>query len=74
MPYRMQQEETLSTSDVAKRLGLNVSVDFLKKCGVSPISEQHPGVFWRASDMPLICHAIARHVEKVGASKKASAN
>lgn len=66
MPYKMQQEPTLSTSEVSKRLGFIVSVTFLKQCGVSPLSEQHPGVFWRESDMPIICHAIAIYLGKLG--------
>lgn len=67
MTYKMQQEKTLSTSDVCGMLGFNVSVKFLKACGVSPLSEQHPGVFWRASDMPIIRLAIARQLEKAAA-------
>lgn len=62
MTYAIRVEPVLSTAQVCRKLGFNVSVAFLKRCGLSPLSELANGVFWRSSDMPIIRQAIAHHI------------
>ena len=62
MTYAIQKEPVLSTAQVCRRLGFNVSVGYLKRCGLSPLYELATGVFWRSSDMPIIRQAIAHHI------------
>lgn len=69
MPSVIHGESALSTSEVAQKLGFGVSIDFLKSCGLSPISDHPMRCYWRASDFPLICHAISRHLERITAKE-----
>ena len=55
-----------STSELCAKLGFGVSVAFLKSCGVSPVLETNTGTWWRQSDFPLICIAIANRCADIG--------
>jgi hypothetical protein len=61
-PYHTDNNLVLSTTDVSKMLGFVISVRFLKTCGVSPVEELKTGTYWRRSDFPLICSAIANRL------------
>jgi hypothetical protein len=61
-------EPALSTSQVAQRLGFGVSIDFLKSCGLTPLAEHPMRCYWRESDFPLICQAIATHLHTLRAA------
>lgn len=65
MPSLIQGESALSTVEVSERLGFQASIAFLKSIGLSPLSEQRVGCYWRESDFPLICLAIIRHLERL---------
>ncbi len=51
----------LTTTEVCKRLGFIVSVDYLKSCGITPAQteQRRAGTYWLESDMPRIKQAIA---------------
>lgn len=60
--YFVKDEATLSTSQISKMIGFQVSVDFLKKAGAKPVYEYPQGVLWRESDLGRICLLIAIHL------------
>lgn len=70
MPSVISGEAALSTSEIGEKLGFIVSIAFLKSCGLSPLSEHPMRCYWRASDFSLICHAISRHVERLGSPER----
>ena len=59
---RLHNEELISTSELGKQLGLGVSVNYLRKAGVTPIFTETRGTYWRKSDFSLICQAISTRV------------
>jgi hypothetical protein len=48
----------VSTTEVSKRLGLQVTGTFLKSLGLRPHAELPNGVFWLQGDIPAIRDAL----------------
>lgn len=68
MKKAMLGEESLATRDVNKILGIHLSVDELKACGVSPFVETYKGVYWRKRDIPVIAYAVGRKLMQLAKS------
>lgn len=58
-------EIVLSTGELQRRLGVGASVKFLQRAGVAPLVHTKRATYWRASDFPLICRAIAHHMDRL---------
>lgn len=72
MPSVISGEAALSTSEVSSMLGFQVSIQYLKECGLSPLSDHPMRSYWRASDFPLICVAISRHLDRLAAAARSA--
>jgi hypothetical protein len=59
---RILNEDVISTRVVCRRLGIGVSVDFLRSCGLIPVIVNGKTNYWRLSDVPLMCVAIAKNL------------
>lgn len=56
--------KTITTSELCRRIGFGVSVDFLKSCGVTPALDGPNATHWLESDFPRICAAISKALSK----------
>lgn len=67
MTRTINKVDVMSTTEISNRLGFSVSVGFLKKCGMPPLSERvhTQGSYWRTRDFQKICHAISAYLEKI---------
>jgi putative phage-type endonuclease len=52
----------ITTGEICNRLGLTVTVDFLKARGFTPVASKTPGTRWPGHQFPRMCLAIAAHV------------
>jgi hypothetical protein len=57
--------QTVSTTEICKLIGFNVSISFIKSMGVEPCYETGVGVYWSKVDVPVICLAMAQHLLSV---------
>lgn len=55
-------EPLISTTELSKELGFQVSVAFLEMVGASPMTRTSQGTYWRRSDIPMIKRAIAKYL------------
>jgi putative phage-type endonuclease len=53
---------TLRLSQIAERLGFNLTSDFLRTLGFEPAGRERAAVLYRESDWPLILVALVRHI------------
>lgn len=52
----------LSTTEVCRALGLNISIEQIKAAGVQPVFETGKGAYWRPEDLPRICAGVAKRM------------
>ena len=59
-------KKILSTTDVGRELGFQLSAKKIKSLGFEPTVETNTGCFWSASTFPVICMALSAHVNTLG--------
>lgn len=61
-----EQTPTLNLGQICTLLGFTVSAEFLRHFGFEPAYTNKNAMLYHAQDFPRICHALSRHVLKVG--------
>lgn len=56
---------TLATGELCRRLGLIVTVEFLRSLGIEPVAREKAASKWAVSDLPAIRDALIAHLWKV---------
>lgn len=66
-PMRLVSEidgtAVISTTELAKRLGMPINSTFLKRIGLTPYVELNHGVYWLHADVPSIRTEICQYLE-----------
>ena len=64
MEKRNPKNKTITTSELCRRIGFGVSVDFLKSHGIAPALDGPTATYWLESDFQQICTVIATTLSK----------
>ena len=52
---------TVSTTELSKIVGLNLSFQFLSNLNIKPFAQTKNGFFWAAEDIPYIFMTLSKH-------------
>lgn len=63
---------TLTLGQIGKRLGFNLTADFLKSLGFEPAGRERAAVLFHEANWPGMCQALVAHVSKVSGQQKAA--
>ena len=74
MTYQHRGEDTLSTTEVCREIGVYVTVETIKELNIKPEAVYHTGVFWRRSDIPEICFRLGKKLTEKAIATKGETN
>lgn len=63
---------TLTLGQIGKRLGFNLTADFLKSLGFEPAGRERAAVLFHEASWPAMCQALVAHVSKVSGQQRAA--
>jgi hypothetical protein len=59
-------KKILSTTDISRELGFQISAKKIKSLGFEPTVETNTGCFWQASSFPVICMGLSAYINSTG--------
>lgn len=67
----MEQDiKLISTTELCRRLGVNLQSAFLMSLDLMPVQVGHTGIYWDEDDYLLICETLAAYFQNGGAYLK----
>lgn len=59
--HKAQTISTVSTTELSKIVGFNLSFKFLNEINIKPFAQTKNGFFWAVEDIPYIFMTLSKH-------------